>query len=129
MLIKQGSELPRWYYNDDLKLRVGHEEILDSIKYLLSTPTGTEFMLPEIGTNYKNYLFENMNSSSEFALLHVIITAIRKWEPRVEVSMKYSKIVADYDNKQYVINLVVKILDSSYKEYSIVGEVPYALIR
>lgn len=104
--------LPDEYHN--LQLTVESERINQSLFILFSTPMGTRIMLPDYGTNIKNYRFEPNDDILVEALRQELYTAINKWEPRINVKeLKFYRDPDDIDNHVLYIALAYSIGNTS----------------
>lgn len=96
------------------------DTVYQSIANILNTPITERFFNPEFGSRLEAVLFEPMDSITEAKIFRLVIEAIERWEPRVDLDYGKSKVVADYDNLQYDVNLVFTIagLDSDNLVFS-----------
>lgn len=56
-----------------------------SIQRILMTDPGERVMVPEFGCDLRKYCFEPGDTILEFELKHEIISALERWEPRIQV--------------------------------------------
>ena len=106
-------------------LLIDESAVYQSIYNILTTKLGTRLFLPEFGSELEDILFEPMDELAELALLHAVSTAIYRWDPRVQLDMARSAIVADYDNHKYDVTLVFKMLgvsDVYTQDFEFIGE-------
>lgn len=66
-----------------LEMSEGEQDILESLKILLSTRLGERVMLPKFGCDLANMSFQSVSSSFLTYLKDIIRTAIRTHEPRI----------------------------------------------
>jgi len=59
--------------------------ISQSIKTILSTTPGERLMLPEFGSNLKEYVFEQLDSGTTELIISEVETALERWEDRIAV--------------------------------------------
>lgn len=82
--------------------------IRQSIRSLLNT-NGDRLFQPEIDGVLNSMLFDLMEEGNASVAYLQIISAIRRWEPRVELVTNQCIVEADVDNNRYVLTLVFKI--------------------
>src|SRR5688500_9509691 len=63
----------------------GSENIRESIRIILTTQTGERLMLPEFGTSLPGMLFEPNTVATRKLIQDQIVTALKRWEPRISV--------------------------------------------
>lgn len=61
----------------------GEQDILESLRILLSTRLGERVMLPKFGCDLANMSFQSISSSFLTYLKDIVRTAIRSHEPRI----------------------------------------------
>ncbi|MCE7991887.1 MAG: GPW/gp25 family protein [Roseivirga sp.] len=66
-----------------LEMSEGEQDILESLKILLSTRLGERIMLPKFGCDLANMSFQSVSSSFLTYLKDIVRTAIRTHEPRI----------------------------------------------
>jgi phage baseplate assembly protein W len=74
---------------DDLgsiKKSSGADNIMASIKRILTTRLGERVMMPDYGSNIWRYLFEPIDAITKDQIKVAVVDAIRKWEPRIELT-------------------------------------------
>lgn len=59
--------------------------ITQSIKTILSTTPGERLMLPEFGSNLKEYVFEQLDISTSELIIAEVEIALERWEDRISV--------------------------------------------
>lgn len=105
----------RFNYNGDLRPVLVEEEqaIEQSIENILETPIGSRFFQPEFGSNILNMIYEPLTEDNALVLFFMIVEAIRKWEPRVEVDPVQSRVTINRDDYEYVVAIVYRIVKSN----------------
>lgn len=68
--------------------------INNSLYNLINCPRGSRFMLPEYGTNIYSYLHEPCDDITAKDILMDFIYAVNKWEPRIQLDLANSSVVA-----------------------------------
>lgn len=102
------DELHNLQQTDDI------ERINQSLFILFETPMGTRIMLPDYGTNLKNYRFEPNDDILVESLKQELYTAIMKWEPRITAKdIEFYRDSDDIDNNILYIHLTYGIGNSS----------------
>lgn len=66
-----------------LEMSEGEQDILESLRILLSTRLGERVMLPKFGCDLANMSFQSISSSFLTYLKDIVRTAIRTHEPRI----------------------------------------------
>lgn len=69
----------------DIKVDFDENAIKNSLKNILATIPGERFLIPEFGTNLKQYLFSPVTQSTAKSIGETILRSIETWEPRVTV--------------------------------------------
>jgi len=101
--------------NKDITSVKNETAISRAVRNLILTKKGERFFDLDFGTNVSNLLFENIGPFAADSIKDEIISAIRNYEPRVEIVNNDDIVVMpNYDNNQYDINI----------KYSIVGIAP-----
>lgn len=59
--------------------------INQSIKTILSTTPGERLMLPEFGSNLKEYVFEPLDFSTRELIIAEVELALERWEDRISI--------------------------------------------
>jgi len=86
--------------------------IVNSLDNLFSISPGEALFEPEKGLDAESFLFEIMDSQSEFALLSYFYNEINIQEPRVSLIISKSSIVPNYDQHEFACNLVFEVSNS-----------------
>ena len=61
------------------------DHLRQSIKLILTTPIGSRVMLPEFGSEVIDLIDAPMTATNTLRLYAATITALERWEPRIEV--------------------------------------------
>ena len=93
----------------DVVRYVNEQAVIRSIKNLLNTDKGERFYQPNIGSNIRKLLFEQMGSGVESELISAIKETINTHEPRAKVLDLQIK--GDYNNNKYVITIIILIIN------------------
>ena len=91
----------------DIKAAFDLGAIKNSLQNLFGTSPGQRFLFPEYGLDLNQYLFYPVNEGTGEAIKNKINTAIRTWEPRVQVNNIL--VIPEPDKNQYVINIILDI--------------------
>lgn len=87
------------------------EAVYQSLYNLFGTSKGERPFQPEIGLDLDEYLFElGEADSNSFAILNIILTEIRRFEPRCIPNFGKSEVIPNYDNNSYELHLAFQIL-------------------
>ena len=71
--------------NFDLARKVDEEAVKESIRNLILTDRGERLFQPDIGSDIRKMLFENMNSATVEVIKNLVRTTIRNYEPRANL--------------------------------------------
>ena len=71
--------------NFDLARKVNEESVKESIKNLLLTDKGERFYRPNLGSNIRSALFDNITPDSIFTVQEMVRNTIQNYEPRCSV--------------------------------------------
>lgn len=94
---------------DVIKL-IDDDAIKRSVRNLVLTNHFERPFHPEIGSNVRKLLFDNITSVTSFQIQREIIDVIQNFEPRVQ--MKQVTVVVDPDNNGYNATIEFYILNS-----------------
>lgn len=61
--------------------------LIASIKQILLTEQGERVMRPDFGTTLRRKLFENIDAPLVKIIQKEVVTALARWEPRIEVTL------------------------------------------
>ena len=95
----------------DINKHVGVKAVINSIKNLVLTNHYEKPFQPEIGSNVRKLLFENLDDLTAIALQREISEVIRNFEPRASVT-KIS-VIADYDNNGFSVELEFYVINQT----------------
>lgn len=107
--------------NRDLRVSPDEFAIRNSLINLFNTRPGQRILLPKYGVNLDGYLFEPITKMSAEVLGDTLLQAIQTWEPRVTV--KKIKVIAEPDNHQYSLVIIVEIPSLRYKSATLFGTI------
>lgn len=71
--------------NFDLARKLDEEAVKESIKNLILTDRGERLFQPEIGSDIRKMLFENIDNATIEVIKDLVRTTIRNYEPRVNL--------------------------------------------
>ena len=85
----------------DINRHIKEVAVVNSVKNLILTNHYERPFRPDIGSNVRRILFENMDAISATTLQNEIIQTIKNYEPRINVS----KLVVspDYENNGFTV--------------------------
>ena len=102
--------------NADFGLSSRGELLLDinainsSIENILSTVPGERVFLPEFGSNIWGLLFDPVNENTADTLLTLLTNAVERWENRVVVDVRKSRVIPNYDENSYEVYIAYIIV-------------------
>jgi phage baseplate assembly protein W len=91
----------------DLTKVTGKDSVIQSLKLLLATDNFEVPFHPEIGSNIRALLFENITSINTAILKNHIDDTIRNFEPRVQIET--IEVIPDYTRNGYIVNILFYI--------------------
>ncbi len=68
-----------------VEMVAGEQDIKESLFILLSTAQGERVMVPTYGCDLHSFIFHEITTSIITEICDMVETAIRRWEPRVDV--------------------------------------------
>jgi hypothetical protein len=95
----------------DINKHVGVKAVINSIKNLVLTNHYEKPFQPEIGSNVRKLLFENIDELTSIALQREIAQVISNYEPRASVSKVY--VFADFDNNGFNVEVEFSVINQS----------------
>jgi phage baseplate assembly protein W len=95
----------------DINKHVGVKAVINSIKNLVLTNHYEKPFQPEIGSNVRKLLFENIDELTSIALQREIAQVIANYEPRASVSKVY--VFADYENNGFSVEVEFSVINQS----------------
>lgn len=95
----------------DINKHVGVKAVINSIKNLVLTNHYEKPFQPEIGSNVRKLLFENVDELTAIALQREITQVIENYEPRASVT-KVS-VLSDADNNGFLVEVEFFVINLS----------------
>ena len=83
----------------DINRNIGEMAVINSVKNLILTNHYERPFQPDIGSNVRRLLFENLDNITATSIESEIRQTILNYEPRVNISKL--NVVADYDNNGF----------------------------
>src|SRR3954471_22736609 len=68
-----------------ISMAAGQDDLVQAMQLILSTSPGERPMRPDFGCPLRDYVFQSVNVELAAGLVDVVRTALRRWEPRVDV--------------------------------------------
>lgn len=93
----------------DVTKHTGEMAVINSMKNLVLTNFYERLFQPEVGSNLRKLLFENLDTVTAMAISREINQTIRNYEPRVRVQAITVK--PDYDNNAYSVTIEFTIVN------------------
>ncbi len=87
----------------DINILTSEMAVINSIKNLILTNHYERPFQPQIGSNVRRMLFENMDNITATTIENEIKQTIANFEPRASVSKIY--VIADYENNGFKVTL------------------------
>ena len=103
--IRRGDDKDGWFATSKTTM----EAVKNNIKNLLNTNVGERFMQPNLGTNLRSILFEQIDDTTIVRIQDMILDSLKLWLPFVEVrDIKIStndddKVIGDNEVRVIVI--------------------------
>jgi hypothetical protein len=85
--------------------------VINSIKNLLLTNHYERPFQPDLGSNVRKLLFDNMDQITASALERQITDTLRNFEPRAQIT--YMNILPDFDNNSYNVSMEFRIINKT----------------
>jgi phage baseplate assembly protein W len=95
----------------DINKHVGVKAVINSIKNLVLTGHYEKPFQPEIGSNVRKLLFENLDPLTAIALQREISEVIKNFEPRANVTK--IAVISDYDNNGFSVELEFFVINQT----------------
>jgi len=95
----------------DINRNLGPIAVINSIKNLILTNHYERPFRPEIGSNIRRLLFENLDPIVAASMEQEILQTIENYEPRARV--KRTIVTADYDNNGFKVYLEFYIVNQT----------------
>jgi phage baseplate assembly protein W len=93
---------------------VNIDAIHNSLTNIFETFQGRRRMLPEFALPIYGILFEPVDEITSYRLGEMILQAVERWEPRIQVDNV--EVLARPDQNEYRINLEYRIVNDSREE-------------
>jgi phage baseplate assembly protein W len=93
----------------DVNKLVDDMAVINSVKNILSTAHYEKPFQPEIGSNIRKLLFENMDIITATTLKREITQTLDNFEPRVKIMA--IQVDPDYDNNSYSVTMSFSIIN------------------
>ena len=87
----------------DINRHIGDLSVINSVKNLILTSRYERPFQPDLGSNIRRLLFENMDTVTATAIEREITQTLENFEPRVNVSR--AEVRADFDNNGFSVYL------------------------
>jgi hypothetical protein len=100
------------------------DEIIQAIRIILETPTGSRVMRPEFGSRLHELVFAPINAATMAATQRAVEQALGYWEPRI--SVQSVEVLPHPDHAEVVLIVIDYQIRSTYDERSLV--VPFYTI-
>ena len=94
--------------------------INQSVKTILSTTPGERLMLPEFGSNLKQYVFEQLDFTTTELIIAEVELALERWEDRISVQDVY---VEQLEDDNILILTVVYVINETGEVTNFVGKI------
>jgi hypothetical protein len=85
--------------------------VINSIKNLLLTNHYERPFQPDLGSNVRKLLFDNMDQITASALERQVTDVLRNFEPRAQIT--YINILPDFDNNSYNVSMEFRIINQT----------------
>jgi phage baseplate assembly protein W len=95
----------------DVTKVVDEMAVINSIKNLLLTNHYERPFQPDLGSNVRKLLFDNMDQITASALERQITDTLRNFEPRAQIT--YMNILPDFDNNSYSVSMEFRIINKT----------------
>lgn len=117
----RGWSFPPYFDNHagGLQMVSGEEDIRQSLRILFGTLTGERMMLPKYGCNLREFLFENIDTSTETYMRELITNAILFYEPRITVN------TLSFDDSQANEGMIMLNLDYTIRSVNSRNNIVY----
>jgi phage baseplate assembly protein W len=101
---------PRFNIKNSSVIETGIEAINGSIENIIGTSFGERWFLPNFGSRLQSLLFRLINQDTANLILNELNDAIKKWEPRIIVSLEESQVIPYPDDGLYQVLIVYKLI-------------------
>lgn len=111
------SELDTSYF--PVKKVQNVEAVKESIQNILRTMFGERFFNVEFGSGFSSALFEPLDKTTASTYKSSIVSAINRWEPRVEVNSARTRLFSNGNDGNVYLELSYYLRgDKSYTNYT-----------
>lgn len=93
----------------DVTKHTGEMAVINSMKNLILTNFYERPFQPEVGSNLRKLLFENLDTVTAMAINREINQTIKNYEPRVRIQS--TSVKPDYDNNAYSVTIEFTIVN------------------
>jgi phage baseplate assembly protein W len=93
----------------DVNKHIGEKAVINSVKNLILTAHYERPFRPEIGSNLRRMLFENMDILTAASIEREITLTISNFEPRARVSKIQA--IPDFDKNGYTVTMEFYVLN------------------
>jgi phage baseplate assembly protein W len=100
----------------------GINSIEQSLEQLINTQLKSRFFEPTIGFNDEDVLFEVFDDDNADILYKDKVGLISMWEPRIILNNSQSSIIADPDNRRYIVTLIYDVVGSLEQSQSYITD-------
>lgn len=97
------------------------EAVYASLNSILATRPGERLFNPEFGIDLDSFIFDLMTPETELLILTTVFQKIAEWEPRVILDSGRSKVIPNYNDNQYELNLVFSIVGFGNQNFEFSG--------
>lgn len=94
----------------DIARKTNEEAVKESIKNLILTDKGERPFQPELGSDIRKMLFENISPSTEITMKEVITDTLETYEPRANIVQV--DVQANEDQNSVKITIVFNVINS-----------------
>lgn len=95
----------------DINRHTNEAAVVNSIKNLILTNHYERPFQPDIGSNVRRILFENMDTITATTLRNEIAQTVKNYEPRVSISKL--EVTADYENNGFTVNMEFYVINKT----------------
>jgi len=95
----------------DINRHTNETAVVNSIKNLILTNHYEKPFQPDIGSNVRRILFENMDTITATTLQNEIAQTIKNYEPRVNITK--IQVTADYENNGFTVHMEFYVINKT----------------
>ena len=89
---------------------IDYDSVIQSVYTLMDVRKRELLFLPQFGTASDDYVFETIDDIGASILFQDMVNNIITWEPRIELNLSSSNIIADVDNNVYKAIIVFSVI-------------------